>query len=127
VSKNSVIYTGTHDNDTTVGWARGAGRSREQAQFEKDAAAKLLPEGASDFHWGLIELALSTPAQTAVIPVQDLLGLGSEARLNRPGTAEGNWTWRLSPGALGSDMASRFRRLVEKYGRLPVGANAPVP
>jgi 4-alpha-glucanotransferase len=105
--RNSVVYTSTHDTDTAVGWfSRLARRQR--------AATGLDPAEPS---WGLIELAYGSPAELAIVPAQDVLGLGSEARMNRPGVTEGNWRWRLERGTLTSALARRLRRLAEQHGR----------
>jgi 4-alpha-glucanotransferase len=92
--EHQVVYTSTHDTDTLCG-----------AFPDRD-------------HWELVELALSSRAALAMIPVQDVLGLGSEARMNRPGVEEGNWAWQLEPGALQDTHARRLRGLVEAAGRL---------
>ncbi len=105
---NAVVYTGTHDMDTTVGWFAGLPQARR-------AATGLDPH---EPHWGLIELAYSSRAALAVVPAQDVLGLGSEARMNRPGVTYGNWSWRLERGALTAALASRLRRLAERHDRL---------
>jgi 4-alpha-glucanotransferase len=109
VGERLVVYTGTHDTDTTVGWWRSLSpRAR--------TASGLDP---ADPHWSLISLALETRANTAITPAQDVLGLGSEARMNRPGTRRGNWRWRLEPGALDDALAQRLRALTAATGRLP--------
>jgi 4-alpha-glucanotransferase len=90
---NQVVYTSTHDTETLAG---------------------AFPEESP---WSLVELALSSRAALAVVPVQDVLGLGSEARVNRPGTTEGNWEWRLEPGRLGVGDAARLRAAAEAAGR----------
>ncbi len=109
---NSVVYTGTHDNDTTRGWY--AKRTpAEKAYFER-----YIGGGDAPVEWTLIRMALASVCRFAIIPVQDVLGLGSEARLNTPGTSGGsNWTWRLEDGALTPQVASRLRELSELYGR----------
>ena len=107
--ENQVVYTSTHDTDTTVGWFRDL-RPRQRAATGLDA---------DEPHWGLIELALASRACLAIVPAQDVLGLGSEARMNRPGTAEGNWRWRLEPGALTPALARRLRGRAELHGRVP--------
>jgi 4-alpha-glucanotransferase len=104
---SSVAYTSTHDTDTAVGWLSGL-RPRERA------ATGLDPSGP---HWGLIELAYGSRAALAIVPAQDVLGLGSEARMNRPGRSEGNWRWRLEPGALTPALARRLRGLAEQHAR----------
>jgi 4-alpha-glucanotransferase len=107
----SVAYTGTHDNDTTLGWYShlDADTSRRVNQY--------LGVGASAMPEALIRAALGSVARLAVVPVQDLLGLGSEARLNTPGTVSGNWAWRLPPAALSASLARRYAALNAVYGR----------
>jgi|KBSSwiStaDraftv2_1062776.scaffolds.fasta_scaffold03820_15 4-alpha-glucanotransferase len=119
---NLVVYTGTHDNDTTMGWWTGdAGhstRSAEDITRERDYARRYLRiEHDVEVCWDLIRAALASVADTAIIPAQDLLGLGSEARMNQPGTASGNWRWRLLPGQLTADTARRLALLTETYER----------
>jgi 4-alpha-glucanotransferase len=97
--ENLVVYTTTHDTDTACGWYRSLGK-RERAVTGLDA---------HEPHWSMIELALGSPARLAIVPAQDVLGLGSEARMNRPGQARGNWTWRLEPGQLTGELAARLR------------------
>jgi 4-alpha-glucanotransferase len=103
----SVVYTSTHDTDTAAGWFAGLPRRQR-------AATGLDPAEPS---WGLIELAYASPAALAIVPAQDVLGLGREARMNRPGVADGNWRWRLERGALTSALARRLARLAERHGR----------
>ena len=107
----SVVFTGTHDNDTALGW--WASLSDEQR-----AASGLDPR---EPNWSLIGRALRSRAVLAIVPAQDLLGLGSEARMNTPGRAEGNWSWRLEAGQLDSRVADRLRRETASAGRLPRG------
>jgi len=104
---NQVVYTSTHDTDTTVGWFASLGKRRQDA-------TGLDP---SEPHWGLIELAYASPASLAMVPAQDVLGLGSEARMNRPGEVEGNWSWRLTRGQLTDELAARLREAAERDGR----------
>ena len=108
---NRVIYTGTHDNDTTCGWWAQA-----DAPLRAFARAYLGPTSGS-IAWDLLRLAQGSVADTCVAPVQDALGLGTEARLNHPGRAAGNWSWRLEPGQLDGALAERLRALAETYGR----------
>ncbi len=105
---NQVVYTSTHDTDTTVGWFADL-RPRERAATGLDPAEP---------HWSLIELALGSRAALAIVPAQDVLGLGSEARMNRPGSTEGNWSWRLERSALTPALAERLRGQTELHGRL---------
>ena len=124
----AVAYTGTHDNDTTAGWFHDLGsgtRDPEQSALERRAALRYLgaPEGddagedGEKIHWRMIRAIMGSVANVAIVPAQDLLGLGSEARMNHPGTATGNWSFRLSPGALTPAIADRLRDLTETYGR----------
>jgi 4-alpha-glucanotransferase len=112
--RNFVVYTGTHDNDTTVGWFNAAN------DYEKENLLLYLgcvsPEG---IHWDLIRLALSSIANQAIMPLQDILGLGTEARMNFPSIAEGNWQWRYQSGALKSELGDRLKNLTKLYGRSP--------
>ncbi len=109
---NVVVYTGTHDNDTTRGWFEKL-TAVERVDFERYA-----PEAASDPVRALIRLAWSSVADVAVVPFQDVLDLGSEARLNAPGTTSGNWRWRMSESALADvGWVQWLRELGETYGR----------
>jgi 4-alpha-glucanotransferase len=110
--RDSVVYTGTHDNDTTIGWYRTLPESaRQQVDFFLRLSPNAMPEA-------LIRAALGSVGGLAIVPVQDLLSLGSEARLNTPGTATGNWNWRLNPGALTHELAQHYRALNGIYGRI---------
>jgi 4-alpha-glucanotransferase len=113
-SRNFVVYTGTHDNDTTVGWYDKA------SDYEKQNLHLYLgcfsPEGV---HWDLIRLALSSIANQAIIPLQDVLGLPTEARMNFPSVAEGNWEWRYQSEALTKELSDRLKILTQLYGRAP--------
>jgi 4-alpha-glucanotransferase len=108
---DSVVYTGTHDNDTTLGWYRGLD---EETRRRVDS---MLRVGSGSMPEALIREALGSVGQLAVIPAQDLLDLGSEARLNTPGTVHGNWSWRLAAGALTPRLAGHFAQLNAMYGR----------
>jgi 4-alpha-glucanotransferase len=109
---HTVVYTGTHDNDTARGWF-------EHASEQERELARVYPgEDCRDFPWALTRAAYTSVAETAIVPVQDILGLGSEARMNRPGAHADNWSWRLVPGALTRDRAERLRRLAEITGRV---------
>jgi len=108
-TQNLVVYTATHDTDTAVGWyASLPKREREATGLDRDEP-----------HWDLIRLALDSPANLALFPAQDVLGLGNEARMNRPGTASGNWSWRLERGELTDDLAARLRDGTAEARRLP--------
>jgi 4-alpha-glucanotransferase len=112
--RNCVVYTGTHDNNTTQGWLDADASDTELSQLR----AYLGVQDPKGLVWGLIRLAMSSPADRAIIPLQDVLGIGSGGRMNRPGTAEGNWAWRLLPGALTQDCIALLRSLTTIYGRL---------
>jgi 4-alpha-glucanotransferase len=120
--RNRVVYTGTHDNDTTVGWWTGevghSTRSKLDIANERDHARRYLAITGSEVQWDFIRAALASVADTAIVPVQDLLGLGSEARMNQPGTIGGNWRWRMLPGQLSDDIAGRLALMAETYDRV---------
>ncbi|WP_202795570.1 4-alpha-glucanotransferase [Rhodospirillum centenum] len=113
--RNRVFYTGTHDNDTILGWFRSIG-----GEHSRPGRAMLDYMGSDgrEPHWDFLRFALGTNARIAMAPVQDVLGLGTEARMNLPGQADGNWTWRLRPGQLTDGLAERLRGLTEASGRL---------
>ncbi len=111
-SDNFLVYTGTHDNDTTVGWYES--RSREDQEKVLDYLGCIEPEG---LHWSLIRMAMSTRAAYAIIPIQDILGLGEEARMNTPGRANGNWEWRYTPEMLNGEVREKLKKMTHLYGR----------
>jgi len=108
VVEDCVVYTGTHDNDTAAGWFRSLPASQR-------AATGLDP---GEPHWSLIRTALRTRARLAIVPAQDLLGLGSSARMNHPGRMRGNWRWQLERGQLTMDLAARLRAETASAGRI---------
>ena len=112
-TKNCVVYTGTHDNDTISGWFQHVDRNAT------DFAVKYLKMDTKEgYHWGMIRGALSSTANLAIIPMQDLLGFGSDTRMNIPSTLGGqNWRWRLTTGNITSDVATRLADLTRLYGR----------
>jgi 4-alpha-glucanotransferase len=118
IDADTVVYTGTHDNDTTVGWW-GRATDRERRHVLDAVRAQGWPD--DEPHWMLLRLALGSPAELAIAPVQDVLGLGNEARLNVPGRTEGNWRWQLGPDQLTPDLARRLRDATEAAGRTPPG------
>ena len=120
--RRAVVYTGTHDNDTVVGWFHDPGgpdstRTAEQAAKEREATLRYLGTTGEEIHWDMIRAALASVARTALFPLQDVLGLGSDARMNRPGKQEGNWTWRFADGALTAAVSGRLASLTTTYGR----------
>jgi 4-alpha-glucanotransferase len=114
-SRDWVVYTGTHDNDTAVGWYEVS-----STEGERDYARKYIAFDGSDIAWELIRLGWSSIANTAMTTTQDLLSLGHESRMNTPSTmGPPNWCWRLLPGALTRDVAQRLLEMTAVYGRLP--------
>jgi 4-alpha-glucanotransferase len=113
--RNAVVYSGTHDNNTALGWFDQEATPEEKKalsdylgfSFEREAVAEIF-----------LRMALCSVAETAILPMQDLLGLGGEARMNRPGTTSGNWEWRVHGGALSRQMSERLRRFLRLYGRV---------
>jgi 4-alpha-glucanotransferase len=112
---NSVVYTGTHDTDTLRGWWESLAAPTRAAAVAQIAAAGVRER---DPWWSIIRLAYSSPARLAMIQAQDVLGLGSEARMNVPGRATGSWRWRMAPGALTREHARRLRAAVQEGGRV---------
>ena len=117
-----IAYTGTHDNDTLTGWWQTHASTQSSDEFNRarDYARRYLDlRPDDDFARQSIRALWSSVADVAIIPVQDLIGLGSSARMNTPGTAEGNWGWRLLPDQLTHDHAEYLRSITEIYGRAP--------
>jgi len=114
--ERSVVYVGTHDNDTAVGWWESVSDEARGDAWHSSEAAGIHDEPP---HRMLMRLALASRAGLAIVTAQDLLGLGAQARLNTPGTIHGNWTWRLERGALTPDLALWLREETERTGRLP--------
>lgn len=112
-ARNSVIYTGTHDNDTTAGWFDGLDEE------QRSAMETYLHFAVREPAWDLIRVAMASVARAAIIPMQDVLGLGNEARMNTPGNPSGNWAWRLRPDYDEGPCAGRLASLTELYGRTP--------
>jgi 4-alpha-glucanotransferase len=120
--KNVVVYTGTHDNDTAVGWfssvaGEGSTRDAQQIEREKEFCLKYLETDGHEIHWDFIRAAWASVANTAIVPLQDVLGLGTEARMNLPNSTSGNWAWRYRAEALSENLRTRLRELTELYGR----------
>lgn len=112
--RNCVVYTGTHDNDTTAGWFE------KLSDGDKDVALRYMNSfytPKEEQHWDLIALAMRSTADTCIIPVQDFLGLGSEARINMPSTLGDNWKWRMTKGAFSEELKEKIRRMTKLYGR----------
>jgi 4-alpha-glucanotransferase len=115
-----VVYTGTHDNDTTVGWWS------ELSDEARDQVVERLEVPDEPMPWALIRMAMSSVARLSVLPAQDLLGLGSESRMNTPGTSSGNWSWQSRPGDFDRALAARLRVLVDRYDRAGAAPSGPV-
>ena len=119
---NSVAYTGTHDNDTTVGWFNsgvGAGSTRDDLQIrrEHNFCLNYLNSDGTEIHWDFVRAVWASVANSALVPMQDLLGLGNDARINLPGSTEGNWYWQCKHGDFSDEIAERLKELTEIYGR----------
>lgn len=111
--RNCVVYTGTHDNETVVGWYRNASES------ERDHIRRYMGISGQDIAWDMIRLAYASVADMAVVPLQDLMSLGNEARMNFPGKTGGYWKWRYTPEMLTPHIGYRLREFTELYGRIP--------
>ena len=119
---NCCVYTGTHDNNTTTGWFRGeaseiATQTKREMEEERQRALQYTGTDGHDIHWDFIQLALLSKADTAIIPLQDILGLGSEARMNTPGTVKNNWSWRFTFNMLTDEIKSRLKEIMDLCGR----------
>jgi 4-alpha-glucanotransferase len=116
---NCVAYTGTHDNDTSLGWYLTAPES------ERDFARRYLARSGEDIVWDMIRAIWGSVADFALTPMQDLLRLGTEARMNYPGRPSGNWSWRIQPAALDDRLKDRLKELNTLYNRLPASQKPP--
>ena len=117
--ENCVVYTGTHDNMTTRGWIEST------SDHDRDYARRYINSIYTDygqFTWDFIREAFRSVAKLAIVPIQDFLVKGNEARLNCPAVGEGNWQWRVTPGLLSHELAKSIYEMTKLYGRL-----APVP
>jgi 4-alpha-glucanotransferase len=120
-TRNKVVYTGTHDNDTVVGWwTAGVGdstRTAGEVETERQRALAYCGGDGSEIHWDFIRTLFVSVADAAIVPLQDVLGLGSGARMNRPGRGHGNWRWRYRAAALTPQVRRRLRAITEGSGR----------
>ncbi|MFH1031396.1 MAG: 4-alpha-glucanotransferase [Chloroflexota bacterium] len=119
---NCVVYTGTHDNNTTVGWFKGDdivdnAQNKEKRRKETRLALDYMGTDGSEINWDFIRLSLMSVADTVIIPLQDVLGLGGEARMNHPSTKEGNWRWRFTSDMLTDEITTRLKKLTKLYER----------
>ena len=127
-TRNQLVYTGTHDNNTTVGWWTGTGtqdstRTSQEVNQERAFALKYLATDGVDIHWTFIRTVLASVAHLAIIPLQDLFGLGNEARMNLPATADGNWRWRYCREMITSEIVERLKGMTIIYGRAAKGGD----
>jgi len=121
---HNILYTGTHDNDTVRGWLNGGPgdvRSAAEIKSARKVVLKLTGGTIDTAHLDLLQLALKSPCRAVIVPMQDLLGLDSAARLNTPGTAEGNWGWRLLPDALTPESSEQIRGMLRATQRVSAG------
>jgi 4-alpha-glucanotransferase len=117
-----VAYTGTHDNDTTIGWwnsnaAIDSTRTEEDIEREREFTKDYLATDGREINWTFIRTLLASVADTAIVPLQDVLGLGNDARMNLPGSTKRNWVWRFAPGVLTPEIAQRLKKFVTLYER----------
>ena len=115
-----VVYTGTHDNDTLLGWMETA--PPESVRFAKEYLNLTEEEG---YNWGMMRGAWSSVGELAIVPMQDLIGIGSEGRMNTPSTLGDNWQWRALPGQISDALAEKLYRYMEMYGRVREGMKKP--
>jgi 4-alpha-glucanotransferase len=118
-TRNCIVYTGTHDNDTVVGWFRQA------SEADRRQVLDYIGNEVNDIHWSFVRLAWSSVANTAIVPMQDLLGLDSDARMNLPGTIGGNWKWRAKETDFPADFANALAAMTSLYGRARKSKNKP--
>jgi 4-alpha-glucanotransferase len=111
---NCVVYTGTHDNDSTLGWWTSGARAEE-----KRHASAYIGDGHDEINWAFIRLAFTSVATMAIVPLQDVLGLGSDSRMNTPSSSDGNWGWQFESGSLTRDLAERLALLSTVSDRVP--------
>ncbi|MGD9851586.1 MAG: 4-alpha-glucanotransferase [Nitrospirales bacterium] len=123
--QNCIVYTATHDHNTTVGWftaepGKETTQCKEEVEEERSGVVKFLGTDGREIHWDMIRLAMSSVAHLAIIPLQDVFGLGSDCRMNRPGTLKGNWEWRFHSGHLTEQVRTRLWELTDLFDRLPI-------
>jgi len=114
IPENCVVFTGTHDNNTVKGWLENEASALEKRRLGLTLGRE---PAVDELHWGMIRLAMMSPARMCITPVQDLLGLGPEARINTPGRWEGNWLWRMSPSQFAAMPQKQLLELTEAFGR----------
>ncbi|MBL6967179.1 MAG: 4-alpha-glucanotransferase, partial [Desulfobacteraceae bacterium] len=112
--KNCIAYTGTHDNNTLIGWFRNEISPKERERIFRYLYRE---EPVNEIHWEIIRLAMMSVADIAIIPMQDILGLGEDARMNQPATTSGNWRWRLLSEQIAPDIERKLSGMTRTYGR----------
>ncbi len=126
--RDVFAYTGTHDNDTVMGWWNSEGgdstRSSDEVRREKAFTLEYLGPSSEPMNWKMIRTLLASVARAAIMPMQDILGLGSESRMNKPATLGGNWRWRMRRDAFTQEYQARLRRLTAAYGRIPADSES---
>jgi 4-alpha-glucanotransferase len=116
--RNVVAYTGTHDNDTTVSWFNQLSEMKTtDAEKARVSCLRYLQSDGREINWDFIRAVLASVADTTIIPLQDVLGLGSEARMNTPNTTNGNWSWRFADDSLRAERAARLKSLTDENNR----------
>ena len=113
--RNQAVYTGTHDNNTSLGWFL-----EDASDGERELVTAYTGSDGTEIHWDLIRLALASTADLAVLPHQDLVGLGADCRMNTPAVADGSWTFRITPWMLGPEIRDRLAEMAGTYGRATV-------
>jgi 4-alpha-glucanotransferase len=113
--ENSIVYTGTHDNDTTIGWFENEASEAQKKRLFDYLGHKI---SVKSVNWEMIRLALGSVAKLAIIPMQDILGLGSDTRMNHPARHKGNWLWRMRKNQISSSLAYKLRKMTEISGRI---------
>jgi len=114
INRNCILYTGTHDNNTVLGWLENESSPDDRTRLMRYLGREIQSD---EVPWELIRLAMMSVANTAIIPMQDILGLGQKDRMNTPGTSEGNWRWQLNSDQLDFSLTGKLREMVEIYGR----------
>ena len=120
IPENSVVYTGTHDNDTTLGWFSSLKNEQKQPFYRYMQSDWELNPDQIEMPNALIDLALSSKSCLAIIPMQDILHLGGDCRMNTPGTTENNWQWRFEWSQLSDEMVHEFTSAIYHYQRAPL-------
>jgi 4-alpha-glucanotransferase len=116
MEENTVLYTGTHDNDTSIGWYESL--NDKLSKNEIDTLKNVLKSDLKEVNWHMIEYSLQSRAMTVIVPIQDILGLGSDARMNTPGTInDKNWSWRMNGSELKNSMMEKMKNITEKANR----------